>query len=75
MIELENMSIWLQLLVVFLVVNALFWGLGSHHIHCDLAAWFGIRQCPPHWVHLTLGVLCFLVAVYLQHLPYFRTLA
>jgi len=69
------MSIWLQLVVLFLVLNALFWGLGSHSQHCALAGWFGIRQCPPHWVHLTLGVVSFLLAVYLQQLPYFHTMA
>lgn len=66
---------WKTLLVVFLVLNALFWGLASHAQHCNIAAMFGIKKCVPHIVHLTIGVLSFLLAVYLQHTPYLRTFA
>jgi hypothetical protein len=68
------MSLLLQILIFFLVLNALFWGLASHAQHCRLAAAVGIANCPPHWIHLTFGIGCFLLAVYLAHLPYFRSM-
>lgn len=64
-----------QLLVGFLVVNAVFWGLFSHGTHCEAAALAGIKVCPPHWMHIGLGIGSFLGAVavaqwdYLIRLP------
>ena len=52
-----------NLLVLFLIVNALFWGLFPHSIHCRLASYIGVQDCPSHWVHIGLGVVCFLAAV------------
>lgn len=51
------------LVVVFLSINALFWGLFPHHVHCRFAASLGVTKCPSHWIHITMGVGCFLVAV------------
>jgi len=51
------------LLTGFLLLNAVFWGLFSHDIHCKVAASAGLKNCPPHWVHLTIGVAAFLGAV------------
>ena len=50
------------LVVVFLVLNALFWGLASHGTHCRLAAKLDVR-CPPHCVHLLMGLASYLAAV------------
>lgn len=50
-------------LVAFLVVNAIFWGLFPHHIHCMLVASFGLKKCPGHWIHITLGFVFFALAV------------
>lgn len=53
---------WKQLLIVFLIVNALFWGLYPHNIHCRVASMF-MNSCAPHYVHVAFGVVCFLAAV------------
>tara|TARA_Y100000992_G_scaffold301894_1_gene274048 strand:+ start:3721 stop:3918 length:198 start_codon:yes stop_codon:yes gene_type:complete len=55
-----------NLLVLFFLLNALFWGLASHHKHCKVAAMVGIKKCPPHWVHVyVMGLGSFLVTLYL----------
>lgn len=51
------------LLVIFLAVNALFWGLWPHSSHCSVAAMMGMTTCVPHAIHVTLGVAFFVVAV------------
>jgi hypothetical protein len=48
------------------LVNALFWGLGSHSQHCEIAKIFGIK-CIQHNYHLTMGVVFFLATVTLVH--------
>jgi hypothetical protein len=53
---------WKQILVAFLAINALFWGLFSHSDHCQAAALF-TNSCAPHYVHVSFGVVCFLAAV------------
>lgn len=64
------------LLVAFLLVNALFWGLASHSQHCSFVEMFGMSRsnCPPHYVHLTMGVLFYLGAVYVQQKDYLDNL-
>ena len=59
-----------QLLVGFLVINALFWGLFGHHTHCEVAALAGIKTCPPHWMHIGVGVVSFLGAVVVAQWDY-----
>lgn len=58
-----------QLLVLFLLLNALFWGLASHKNHCNLAKMLlGAKpsQCPPHWVHVyVMGLGSFIATLYL----------
>ena len=56
-----------KLTILFLVVNALFWGLATHKQHCDLAAMFGIKKCPAHWIHVwVMGLGSFILALYLR---------
>ena len=63
------------LLVLVLLINALFWGLAEHVQHCAVADWFGMGDnCPPHYVHLMMGVAFFVAAVYVQQKKYFDTL-
>jgi hypothetical protein len=54
-----------QLLVVFFLLNAVFWGLFPHSTHCKtVSQLFGSSvKCPPHIVHLSFGVICFLLAI------------
>ena len=58
------------ILLAFLITNALFWGLFPHSAHCKVLADFnnllGVSMsCPDHSVHLVMGVVFFLLAVYL----------
>ena len=59
-----------KLIVLFFVLNALFWGLASHSQHCALVSSFGISSCPPHYIHLLMGLVSFIVAVYIQQKRY-----
>ncbi len=62
------------LLVAFLTINAIFWGLFPHSTHCKFAALFGVKRCAPHWVHLLIGLVAFLAAVMLKNYTYIKSL-
>ena len=56
-----------NLLVLFFLVNALFWGLASHRQHCKVASMMGVKKCPPHWIHVyVMAPLFFLLGLYLR---------
>lgn len=61
--------------VLVLLSQALFWGLFPHSAHCSVAAMLGVTDCPPHWIHLAMGVVFFLATVVAAHWPYVRALA
>lgn len=63
-----------KILLAFLVLNALFWGLASHSRHCKVASMISSGSCPPHWVHLTMGLIFYMLAVYVQQKKYIHTL-
>lgn len=63
-----------DLMISFLSINAIFWGLFRHDTHCQVAKQFGVKKCPPHYVHLLLGVACFLIAVVLKHYEYISSI-
>lgn len=55
-----------NLLVLFFLVNALFWGLASHKQHCKIASMFGMKKCPPHWIHVyVMGLGSFILTLYM----------
>jgi hypothetical protein len=49
------------ILIAFLAINAIFWSLFPHNIHCKLVSNFMI-DCPSHNIHLTIGILSFIIA-------------
>ena len=57
----------------FLLINAVFWGLGSHRTHCSVAAAMGVSNCPPHWVHLILGAASFVGAIAVSQWKYLKS--
>ena len=63
-----------NLITVFFVINALFWGLTGHGKHCALAGNLGITNCPPHYIHLLMGIVSFFIAVYIQQRKYIHSL-
>jgi hypothetical protein len=52
-----------ELVALFFLVNAIFWGLFDHHHHCALANAVGVANCPPHYVHLIMGFVSYLLAL------------
>lgn len=55
-----------NLLVLFFLLNALFWGMASHKQHCKVASLFGMKKCPPHWIHVyVMGLGSFIASLYL----------
>ena len=55
-----------NLLALFFLVNALFWGMASHKQHCKVASMFGMKKCPPHWIHVyVMGLGSFIVSLFL----------
>lgn len=50
-----------NIVVIFFAINAIFWSLFPHETHCNVAKMF-VDVCPPHNVHLTIGLLSFLIA-------------
>jgi hypothetical protein len=62
-----------NIIVLFFALNALFWGLFPHEAHCTVASAFKI-VCPPHWVHLIMGILSFLIAVLIAQWGYVKYL-
>lgn len=63
-----------MIVVAFFAVNALFWGLFPHREHCRLAAAFGIKKCPSHWLHIGIGIISFLIAVVIAQWHMFSAL-
>lgn len=54
-----------KLLISFLLANAVFWGLASHKQHCKVASMFGMKKCPPHWIHVyVMGLGSFLLTLF-----------
>ncbi len=51
-----------NIIVAFLAINALFWGLFPHSTHCAIASVF-TNSCLPHSTHVSIGVICFMLAV------------
>ena len=58
-----------QIILTFLIANALFWGLFPHNAHCllvdNINKFFKVNiNCPTHKIHLFTGVLFYLASVY-----------
>ena len=58
------------LLLAFLVTNALFWGLFPHETHCkvvsEISKVINMKvECPEHRVHLVMGIIFYVLSIYL----------
>ncbi len=58
-------SILKNIILVFLIINALFWGLFEHTSHCQVMSYV-TDKCLPHYIHLIIGIVCFIGAIYLK---------
>lgn len=70
----------INVVTALFLANALFWGLGSHQQHCNLAKKVGV-ECVSHNVHLMMSVVFFLGTITLvhrkhlsKHLPFLKKL-
>lgn len=54
------------ILAIFFLLNAIFWGLFPHRIHCKLVG----EKCPPHYIHLAIGLVSFIIAVMIMQSDY-----
>lgn len=65
-----------QLLVIFFLLNAIFWGLFPHTTHCKVVSQLfgGSVKCPPHIIHLSFGVVSFLLAILFAQQEYVMSL-
>jgi hypothetical protein len=69
-----NITMLTKLFMLFFLMNAIFWGLFPHSVHCQFVSnTFGVK-CPPHIVHLLIGILSFLIAMYLAQKEYIHSL-
>ena len=61
------------ILIIFFAINAVFWSLFPHNIHCDVATMI-MSTCPSHNVHLTIGLISFIVAFVIAQYDYLKTM-
>ena len=57
------------ILLSFLLINSLFWGLFPHSAHCQVVNQFNKLlgssiKCPSHPVHLFMGLVFYILTVY-----------
>lgn len=52
-----------NILIVIFLLNAIFWGLYPHSSHCQVVSILGIMKCPSHWLHLSFGLISFIIAI------------
>ena len=64
------MELLKNIIVVILLLNAIFWSLFSHSDHCKVASMFGIKNCPDHWVHISIGIIFFIIAILIKQYKY-----
>lgn len=59
------------LILTLFIANALFWGLFPHNAHCLFLENVNKSlktniQCPPHHVHLLMGIFFYFASVYIS---------
>ena len=62
-------------IVGFFLINGIFWGLFPHTSHCKLLSDFNKVigsniKCPSHTIHLLMGIVSYLLAVYFSQQKY-----
>ncbi len=61
------------ILIVFFAINAIFWSLFPHDIHCNIVKMV-LSTCPPHHIHLMIGVVSFIIAFVVAQYDYLKSL-
>lgn len=58
-----------NILITIFAISALFWGILPHEVHCYATKNLS-EHCIPHWIHLVIGILSFLLAVFFANYEY-----
>ena len=61
------------ILIIFFAINAIFWSLFPHDIHCHFVQMISI-ECPSHTIHLSIGLISFLIAFIISQYDHLKTL-
>ena len=61
------------ILTIFFAINAIFWSLFPHRIHCDLVHML-TDVCPSHNIHLIIGLVSFIIAFVIAQFDHLKTL-
>jgi hypothetical protein len=64
------MELFYNLIILILIINAIFWSLFKHSDHCKFIKLFGINKCPSHLIHISFGIICFVLAVIIKQRNY-----
>lgn len=59
--------------IIFFLVNAIFWGIMPHRLHCYVVENMGI-QCPQHYVHILMSIASFLLGIAISQWSYIHYL-
>jgi len=59
-----------EIIILLLLVNGIFWGLFPHSFHCQVLSKFTNVACPPHIIHMIIGIISFVAAVILSQDEY-----
>ena len=57
-------------ILLFTVINALFWGLFPHSTHCQFVNYMSrilhvTIECPEHKIHMLMGLLFFALSIFI----------
>lgn len=63
-------------LISFLLLNTLFWSFFPHIAHCQIfnSVMGKTMKCPPHYIHLMMGFVFYLLTMYYTQQKYLHTL-
>jgi len=61
-----------DIIVAFLVVMAIFFGIMPHRVHCDIFRHVS-ATCPSHWIFILNGIIIFALAILFSQWTYVIT--
>ncbi len=59
-------------LTIYFSLLAIFWGLFPYSIHCSVMSNFGFKYCPPHIIHVAIGIIFFIIAIFIRQGNFFN---
>ena len=67
-------------ILLFLIGNMIFWSFFSHQSHCEflnnINSFLGLQiECPSHTIHLLMGFIFYLMALYYSQYDYINRLS